>query len=269
TEKIRTLYYGDMSPYQPARVASLSKAVTAVCIARLIDDGKLSFTTTLGTVLADTFVRFGEPIDPRFKSITIEQILTHRSGLARETTPRVTTGDMTDTFRRVLATRLGTAPMGEMSYSNVGYLTLGIAIEAASGEAYEEHCQRTTLARLGASGSIDPELRHRAPNGGWRISAVDYVKFAQVWNPRSKILGSRSPNWLETQTGPYGLGIYMYSFPGGTRYFHSGKVAHHDRGGAYYYKFETGWTVVVVFEGDTKQSRKELMAGLRQVFTGR
>jgi hypothetical protein len=29
---------------------------------------------------------------------------------------------------------------------------------------------------FGATGFIDPALRHRSPSGGWRISAVDYTK---------------------------------------------------------------------------------------------
>ena len=52
---VATSGYGGMNANSPARIASLSKAITAVCIARLVDQGRLSFTTTLGAVLAKTF----------------------------------------------------------------------------------------------------------------------------------------------------------------------------------------------------------------------
>ena len=77
---VRSFDHGGWTAAQPLNIASLSKAITAVCIARLIDDGRLSFTTTLGSVLAPRFAELGEPVDPRLKSITIEQLLTHRSG---------------------------------------------------------------------------------------------------------------------------------------------------------------------------------------------
>jgi CubicO group peptidase (beta-lactamase class C family) len=75
--------FGGMAAATPARIASLSKAITGVCIARLVEAGRLSFTTTLGSVLAKTFARLGQPADARFKTITIEQLLLHRAGLAR------------------------------------------------------------------------------------------------------------------------------------------------------------------------------------------
>src|SRR5262249_30178832 len=50
--RTRGLRYGGMLPTDPGRIASMSKAITAVCVARLIDDGRLSFTTRAGAVLA-------------------------------------------------------------------------------------------------------------------------------------------------------------------------------------------------------------------------
>src|SRR5262249_1920079 len=70
------------APAKPAHIGSLSKAITAVCVARLIDAGRLSFTAPLGTAIPNAFRRYGEPADPRFKAITIEQLLMHRAGLA-------------------------------------------------------------------------------------------------------------------------------------------------------------------------------------------
>jgi CubicO group peptidase (beta-lactamase class C family) len=51
--------------------------------------GRLAFRDTLGAVLAKIFQRLGEPADPRFKTVTIEQLLQHRGGLARDVPPSI------------------------------------------------------------------------------------------------------------------------------------------------------------------------------------
>jgi len=107
---VRSFGYGDLQASKPAQIASLSKAITAVCLAHLIDEGRLSFAAPLGMVLAQTFKKLGEPVDARFKTITIEQLLKHKSGLPREP---VRTGNaprnMSETFYKVLLTQLETA----------------------------------------------------------------------------------------------------------------------------------------------------------------
>ena len=71
-----------VDPRAPTLIGSMSKPITAVCVARLIDDGKLAFTTPLREALSGFFRRHGPPADRRLESVTIEQLLTHRSGLA-------------------------------------------------------------------------------------------------------------------------------------------------------------------------------------------
>ncbi len=65
----------------PSLIGSMSKAITGACVATLIRDGKLSFATPMREALADFFRSHGRPLDPRFADVTIEQLLTHRSGL--------------------------------------------------------------------------------------------------------------------------------------------------------------------------------------------
>ncbi|MDI1287344.1 MAG: serine hydrolase [Reyranella sp.] len=65
---------------QPLPMASLSKAVTGVCIAGLIDDGRLAFDTPLSQALQRTIARLGTPADRRLLGVTIAQLLTHRAG---------------------------------------------------------------------------------------------------------------------------------------------------------------------------------------------
>jgi CubicO group peptidase (beta-lactamase class C family) len=68
-------------PAGPTLIDSMSKAITAACTATLIRDGKLSFTTPMRVALSDFFRQYGRPVDRRFEDVTVEQLLTHRSGL--------------------------------------------------------------------------------------------------------------------------------------------------------------------------------------------
>ena len=92
-----------VDPRAPTLIGSMSKPITAVCVAKLIDDGKLAFTTPLREALAGFFRRHGPPADRRLESVTIEQLLTHRSGI-----PGNDEGDpMQDIWRRRAAQGLG------------------------------------------------------------------------------------------------------------------------------------------------------------------
>jgi CubicO group peptidase (beta-lactamase class C family) len=267
---VKSLGYGGMDPAKPARLASLSKAITGVCIARLIDEGRLSFTTPLATVLAGTFRKLGQPLDPRFNSITIEQLLKHRAGLAREARSGPPVHDMTGTFTRILATPLESDPGGGMVYSNIGYLTLGMVAQAVTGRDYERHCGAVALTPMQASGAIDPLLRHRAASGGWRVSAIDYAKFVQVFDANASVLGETSRQWQETLPGnpAYGLGTFVRRTVNGREFSHTGRVALRERGGAYTIKFDNGWTIVITFDGDARGSAPDLRRQLRAAVSG-
>src|SRR5262249_12295571 len=69
-------------PQKPSLLVSLSKMITGVCVATLLRDGKLTFTTPMREALAQFFKRHGRPADARFEDVTVEQLLVHRSGLA-------------------------------------------------------------------------------------------------------------------------------------------------------------------------------------------
>ena len=258
---VSTSGLGGMNAATPARIASLSKAITGICVAQLVDAGRLSFTTPLGTVLARTFARLGQPADPRFRAITIEQLLTHRAGMAREPMQMPPPArDMTGRFTKILATPLTDDPGGAMVYSNIGYVTLGMVIEAVTGSDYERYCREVALRPMQASGTIDPQLRHRASSGGWRVSAIDYARFIQVFEPGSVGLGPRARAWQDALAGPraYGLGIFIRRTEQGLLLTHTGLAPDRNRGGAYVVRFPSGWTAVVTYAGDARGSIADL-----------
>jgi CubicO group peptidase (beta-lactamase class C family) len=247
---VKSFDHGGWTAAQPQVIASLSKAITAVCIARLIDAGRLSFSTTLGQVLGKQFEALGEPVDPRFKTITIEQLLTHRSGLVRDSGAVDTAIGMTDLFASVLRLRLGAAPGGAMSYSNIGYLTLGIVVEAVTGSDYESYCRRTVLEPMGVAGSIAPTELPGAPVGGWLISPIDYARFVQAFAPGSTMLGPVSRAWLDGRiaASAYGLGVFTRRTAKGVVFWHEGKFGR-PPAGAYFIRFDNGWTAALAYGG--------------------
>jgi CubicO group peptidase (beta-lactamase class C family) len=258
SQLVSTLGFGGLNAATPAPIASLSKAITAICIAHLVDAGRLSFTAPLGSVLARTFARLGQPVDPRFRSITIEQLLMHRSGLPREV-PRAVRGaparDLAGSFSMILATPLDSDPGGEMVYSNIGYITLGMVIQAITGRDYESYCRDVVLRPMNASGTVHPLLRQRASSGGWQVSAIDYARFIQVFEPGSRALGPLGRQWQEARTGnpAYGLGIRMQRTAQGLLLMHTGRLIREIRSGSLAVKFPSGVTAVAIFYGDPVQ----------------
>ncbi|MDP1837354.1 MAG: serine hydrolase domain-containing protein [Reyranella sp.] len=228
-------------------LASLSKAVTGVCVAGLIDRGKLAFDTPLSQALARTFARLGAPADPRMPGITIGQLLVHRAGFDRSdgdpVTGRLATYLRTATATRpsfdeqmkwLLRGRLPLAPGERYAYTNATYLMLGAVIEEVSGQGYESYCRNTVLTPLGVRGAaLDPEWRILASYGGWRMPLGDYGRFYQAFaannQAKNPVIGPSARRWMMSPDGKqmgggvhYGLGTMVRPTPGGGNFWHWG-----------------------------------------------
>jgi D-alanyl-D-alanine carboxypeptidase len=108
------------------RVGSITKMFTATMIFQLIDEGKLSLTTTL-----DKYYRQF----PNAGTITISHILSHRSGLFNYTSDSLFLKSMTQpkTKKEMLAIMAkhpaDFPPDEKFAYSNTNYVLLGYIIE--------------------------------------------------------------------------------------------------------------------------------------------
>ena len=241
-QPVREVAMGRLAAGAPVPLASLSKAITGVCIAGLIDRGRLSFDTPLSQALARTFARTGPPADPRLLGVTISQLLVHRAGFAKEdavnaplgTYLRSNTAQRTafDTqLKWMLHQRLAFAPGTRNAYSNGGYLILGAVIEEASGRDYEDYCRETVLLPLGArDASLDPAWRIMSSYGGWRMPLADYGRFYQAFAAHNPAIGPRARAWMMSPEGKqvdggvhYGLGTFVRPTKvGGGNFWHWG-----------------------------------------------
>lgn len=114
-------------------IASATKAFTAAAIYRLILDGDLRSSETLGDLVDDT---------PREKrGITIQQLMAHTSGLGNTYAADGET-DRTKALIKLLAQPLANAPGVRFEYSDDGYVVLAAIIEIVSGKSYEDYLER-------------------------------------------------------------------------------------------------------------------------------
>lgn len=143
-------------------LGSLTKAMTATLVARLIERGRLSWDTTLGSAFPDLAAR----MDAGYRAATLERLLTHRAGAPADVPPelwaelwrmRGTPAEQRQTLVRGL-TPMKPAAAGFL-YSNAGYALAGAAAETREGIPWEDLLKAHVLAPLGmtAAGFRAPE----------------------------------------------------------------------------------------------------------------
>jgi CubicO group peptidase (beta-lactamase class C family) len=128
------------------QIASLSKPITSAAIGRLVDQGKLTFETPVGKII---------PGIPNGDRITIEQLLTHYSGLdSPDRTADYGTWRRFPTTAEGLVVRVKASkprfePGEKYSYANANYWVLARVIEVLSGVSYGDFVQREIFDPLG------------------------------------------------------------------------------------------------------------------------
>lgn len=249
---VREAATGQEAVGEPVPVASLSKAVTGVCVAGLIERGRLSFETPLSQALARTMMRVGQPVDPRLSAVTISQLLVHRAGFApKEDVANAPLANYlrTHTAQRtafdaqlgwIFRDRLATQPGTRYAYSNAAYLILGAVIEEASDRDYESYCRESVLQPLGArNAELNPAWRIMSSYGGWRMPTADYGRFYQAFAPGNPAIGPQARAWMMSPDGKrvgsggvhYGLGTFVRpTATGGGNFWHWGAWTYNLRG---------------------------------------
>ena len=195
-------------------VGSMTKAMTATMLATLVQEGKLSWDMTL----AQAFPSWASLMDSRYRDVTLEQLLTHTSGLPRYTTDPEwksippftgTAAQQRQAFAHMLLTRPPIGPAGVYEYSNAGYAVAAAIAERATGETWEQLMQQQLFGPLNIRATYgwpllsdadepwghrikngvvtphDPSDHYRvptvlAPAGDVSMSILDYSVFARL-----------------------------------------------------------------------------------------
>ena len=197
------------------RIASMSKAFTALAILKLRDDGRLQLDAPAETYVPELRSwKYPTSDSPR---IRVRDLLSHVAGFVTDDP----WGDRQtplseEEFSRML--RLGVPftrpPQTQYEYSNLGYALLGRIITNVSGRPYKDYIEQEIMRRLAMTStgydvfaapqehralgyrwengrwSREPDMRHGAfgAMGGVQTSANDYARWVafllSAWPPR-------------------------------------------------------------------------------------
>jgi D-alanyl-D-alanine carboxypeptidase len=140
-----------VAPDMVFRLGSITKQFTAVSILMLAQDGKLG--------LQDEITKFLPDYPTQGRTITVEHLLTHTSGIQSYTDlpewlplwrKDMTVAELIDLFK---GKPMQFEPGARWAYNNSGYILLGAIIEKVSGRTYEQFVDERIFKPLGMTGS--------------------------------------------------------------------------------------------------------------------
>lgn len=174
-------------------IGSVTKPVTATMIARLVEKRLIGW----GTTPADVWPTNAHMMHPSVRNITVEQLLSHRAGVAafetdeeNATFPRRGEAPREERKRFALWLLAQKPPfvVGEHVYSNAGYGLVAAMAEHLAGRSWEDLVEREVFGPLGMQtcgfgwpSQTDQPTGHRFVNGrfephdlrdGYRLSAA-------------------------------------------------------------------------------------------------
>lgn len=179
-------------------IGSDTKAMTATLAAMLVEEGKLRWDSTVGEVLGPVL----SGLRPKFAAITLEQLLSHTSGIPTdndEIINRYVSADAYDytpaEWRLKMIGAWGAKhdpswpASGKFQYANLGYITAGAMIEKASGLPWERLINERIFSALGLKtaglgaqatfGLYDAPVGHRVDGKG-NIKAFPWGESADL-----------------------------------------------------------------------------------------
>lgn len=215
------------------RIGSITKIFTSVLIMQLIEEGKLSLSTSLDNFYPDI---------PNAKHITIKHLLSHRSGIASFTDAPDYMSYMakpqsrTQMEQRVRSKESLFEPDSKHQYSNSNYLLLGNIIETLRKKPYADVIAEKITNPLGLKSSYfgnsieienheassyrfsgswmrQPETHMSVPHGaGAMVSTAKETNLFLSALFDGKLVSASSLKAMQTLQDGYGLGLFAAPF---------------------------------------------------------
>ena len=210
-------------------LGSDTKAMTAGLLGLLVDRGRLRWESTL----PELFPELAPTMRPEYRTLSVREILTHRSGIQRNPSrsfTEATSRKDREAFMRWIVKQPLANRRGEYSYANSNYIIAGAIAEKLLDGEFEELLPREllgpigiTTAGFGAAGSpdkVDQPWGHAAslaglgplrsfrpgdaadnprvfsPAGRLHLSMADWAKWGQIVLRAAR--GEKSPWTLAT-----------------------------------------------------------------------
>ncbi|KQL56427.1 MULTISPECIES: serine hydrolase domain-containing protein [Bacillaceae] len=141
-------------------IASGSKIFTSIAICKLVEEGKLTFDTTIKNCLRVALPYFDD-------AITIHHLLTHTSGIPDyfdedkmddyeelwETFPMYQVRSPKDFLPMFQLEKMQDKVGRTFKYNNTGYILLGLVVEAISGMDFDAYIAKTIFTKIGMTNS--------------------------------------------------------------------------------------------------------------------
>jgi D-alanyl-D-alanine carboxypeptidase len=167
-------------------LGSMNKMFTSLSIAKLVEQGRLSFEDRISKVLPEY------PNKENAEKIAIHHLLTHTAGLGSlfdragyDRTEKYATSS--SYFKMFAKEPLIFEPGTNHSYSNEGFIVLGAVIEKLTGQNYHEYVREHIFRPAGMPDTDAYALDDVTPN-----LAVGYARFED--DPFG--IDQRRPNWM-------------------------------------------------------------------------
>lgn len=259
-------------------IGSDTKAMTATLAARLIEQGRLSWDTTLAEGLPDLVGQMQEA----HKGIKLRQLLGHRAGIAGHEANVYAMAVLwgieqeKDKSMRQKRTSAATAilrapvsEIGQFKYSNYGYVLAGAMCERAGGASWEELMAREVFGPLGiTTAGFGPPPRIRGhmkvgeafkpqerdnpllmgPAGTVHMSLGDWAKFAAAH--LGQVEGYLRPETLAAMHEPLEGEGPAYAMGWGVRKDEQGRIVQLSHAGS-----NTLWYALIVLEPSKGRAR--------------
>ena len=176
---------GPVDPDTEVDIASVSKQFTGVAVELLIDEGLLSGDDLVGDLVPEA--------GPVAADVTVDELLTHTSGLVDYTELLDADDDERTTQADAVAAIAASTPSGTrgaFEYSNSNYVLLAEVAEAVDGRRLPELLDDEVFSPLELDMALDPR------------STWEQVGDGSVWTTPTELVDWSSQYWDQTLDGP-------------------------------------------------------------------
>jgi CubicO group peptidase (beta-lactamase class C family) len=176
-------------------MASITKPFVATAVMQLQEQGKVDLDDPITKYLP--YFRLD---DPRYRSITVRQMLTHSSGMPdvadyRWDQPEYDDGALERYVRSLTDKKLRWQPGSKFAYSNMAYEVLGDLVTKVSGKSFEDYVEANILKPVGMKSSTllvkkaDPAklaAGHTRANDG-AVKPIAHYPYNRAHTPSSNL----------------------------------------------------------------------------------
>jgi len=170
------------------RIGSITKQFTAMAILQLVDKGQIALT--------DSIQKFVKDFHFKGKTITIENLLTHTSGIKgyEQIDAKIPNVMRIDFSPKTIIDSLDKLslefnPNTRYNYSNSNYFLLGYTIEQVSGKSYQQYIKENIIEPAGLSSTFYESQTQLITNraNGYSLSDgkywnADFISMALVYS---------------------------------------------------------------------------------------